>query len=62
MLEILIDNRNGNVWDISEIVSEAKWKTSRIGKPGEFEFTLIKNGGNIKDFKYEKPELLCWQE
>lgn len=58
MLEILIDNRNGNVWDISEIVSEAKWKTSRVGKPGEFEFTLIKNGGNIKDFKYENGNIV----
>jgi hypothetical protein len=43
VFEILIDNKNGNVWDISNIVSGVKWKTSRIGRPGSLEFTLIKN-------------------
>lgn len=43
MFEILIDNKNGNVWDIGGIVSGVKWKTSRIGRPGSLEFTLIKN-------------------
>lgn len=46
MLEVLVDNRNGNVWDISEIVTNEKWKTSRIGKPAEFDFTLLKGGVN----------------
>ncbi|MEF2964929.1 hypothetical protein V3851_03725 [Paenibacillus sp. M1] len=42
MLEVLLDNRDGVVWDISELVSDATWKTSRIGKPGSFDFTMIK--------------------
>lgn len=42
MFELLIDNKNGHVWDISQIVSDITWKTSRIGKPGSLEFTLIK--------------------
>ncbi|GIP54414.1 XkdQ/YqbQ family protein [Paenibacillus vini] len=41
MLEVLLDNKDGTVWDISELVSDASWKTSRIGKPGSFDFSLI---------------------
>ncbi|WP_067843588.1 XkdQ/YqbQ family protein [Amphibacillus sediminis] len=63
-MEILLDNRNGKVWDISEIVTDATWKTGRNGSPSEFDFTLIKNGlnqdqafkienGNIVRFKYQ---------
>jgi hypothetical protein len=44
LLEILLDDKQGNVWDISSIVSEFTWKTSRIGKPGSVTFTLLKNG------------------
>lgn len=43
MLEILIDNRDGIVWDISELVSIVTWKTARIGQPGSLEVTLIKH-------------------
>jgi hypothetical protein len=43
VFEILIDNKNGNVWDIGDIVSGVKWKTSRIGRPGSLDFTLVKN-------------------
>lgn len=43
MLKIIIDNKDGNMWDISEIVADVTWKTSRIGKAGSLEFTLIKN-------------------
>lgn len=44
MIELLLDDKQGNVWDISAIVSDVNWKTSRIGKPGSLEFTLIKGG------------------
>jgi hypothetical protein len=42
MFEILIDNRDGNVWDVSELISELTWKTSRIAKPSSVDLTLIK--------------------
>ncbi|WP_025026332.1 XkdQ/YqbQ family protein [Caldalkalibacillus mannanilyticus] len=42
MLEIILDNKNGVMWDISDIVTSVTWKTSRIGRPGSLEFTLIK--------------------
>ncbi|MFS8534836.1 MAG: hypothetical protein FWJ65_06715 [Limnochordales bacterium] len=41
-LELLLDNRNGNVWDISQIVSQVTWTTTRRGRPGKLELTLIK--------------------
>ncbi|MNW42420.1 phage late control protein GPD [compost metagenome] len=41
MLTIELDNKDGNVWNISELVSSATWKTSRIGKPASFDFSFI---------------------
>lgn len=59
MLEILIDNRNGNVWDISSIVTKVTWKTSRIGKAGSLEFTLIKGGlYQSKDFQWNNGDVV----
>lgn len=62
-MELLIDNKNGNVWDISEIVSEITWRTSRLGRPGSLEFTLTKgapfqtrefavNNGDVVRFRW----------
>lgn len=62
-MELLIDNKNGNVWDVSEIVSEITWRTSRLGRPGSLEFTLTKgapfqtrefvvNNGDVVRFKW----------
>jgi hypothetical protein len=44
MLEIIIDNRDGNLWNLSGIISSASLSTTRIGKAASFEFTLIKGG------------------
>lgn len=41
MLQIELDNKDGNVWDISELVDSATWKTSRIGKPGSLDFSFV---------------------
>jgi hypothetical protein len=52
-LEIMTDDKKGNVFDVSDLVTEATWKTSRIGKPGSFEFTILQasnymiNNGDI---------------
>ncbi|WP_438491012.1 XkdQ/YqbQ family protein [Paenibacillus sp. IHBB 3054] len=43
-MELLIDNKDGNLWDLSEIVSEITWSTYRIGKPASLEFTIIDRG------------------
>lgn len=42
MLETVIDNRNGVLWDVSQLVPELSWKTSRIGKPGQVDMTLVR--------------------
>lgn len=53
MLTIEIDNKDGIMWNLSGIVSEASYKTSRLGQASTFEFTLIKGGlYEDKDFKY----------
>lgn len=58
-LKILLDNKDGSVWDISQIVSDVSWKTSRIGKAGSLEFTLIKNApGQNKAFKYNNGDIV----
>ncbi|AIQ45624.1 phage-like element PBSX protein XkdQ [Paenibacillus sp. FSL R7-0273] len=43
-MELLIDNKDGNIWDVSEIVSDLTWSTYRIGKPASLEFTIIDRG------------------
>lgn len=43
MLEILVDNKDGNVWDVSELDTEATWKTSRIGKASSLSFSLVQD-------------------
>ena len=49
MLEILLDNKDGKVWDISELVSSVSWKTVRIGQPGSLDLTMVKH----KDLKID---------
>ncbi|MBD3917635.1 hypothetical protein H8B09_02635 [Paenibacillus sp. PR3] len=41
MLEILIDNKNGRVWDVSQIAKDVSWKTVRVGKPSVLELSLV---------------------
>jgi len=44
LLEILIDNKNGRVWDVSEIAKDLTWTTTRVGRPASVDFTLIGSG------------------
>lgn len=44
MLEILVDNKNGRVWDVSEIAKDLTWTTIRVGRPASVEFKLINSG------------------
>lgn len=44
MLEVTLDHKNGKVWDISGIVSDLSWSTTRTGRPANIDFTLIQNG------------------
>jgi len=43
MLEVVIDNRNGTLWDVSQLVPEATWKTVRIGSAGMLQLKLIRS-------------------
>lgn len=52
MFELLLDDKNGNVWDISGIVTDITWKTTRIGSPGSLDLTMIK-GGIYQDVSFQ---------
>lgn len=52
--QLLLDNKQGQVWDITGIVTDITHKTSRIGKPASLEFTLIRRKHNPgASFTYE---------
>jgi len=48
MLEILVDNKDGRVWDVSKIATDVSWTTARVGKPSSLEFSLA-NGGETQN-------------
>ncbi len=53
MFEMVLDNKDGKLWDISGVVSDLSWKTSRIGKPSSCEFSIV-----LGDDRAE-PEFQC---
>ncbi|AZK48508.1 XkdQ/YqbQ family protein [Paenibacillus lentus] len=63
MLQVVTDDKQGGVFDISELITDANWKTSRIGKPGSFDFTMLQdsnymiNNGDIVAVKYDDKPL-----
>lgn len=44
LLEIIVDNRDGKLWDISEIVTSVRYSTKRIGEPSSLDLTFVKGG------------------
>ncbi|WP_025853096.1 XkdQ/YqbQ family protein [Paenibacillus ehimensis] len=59
MLQIEIDNKDGFLWDLSGIVSEATYKTTRAGQASSFEMTLIKGGFyESGKFKYDLGDII----
>lgn len=62
-MEILIDNKDGNVWDVSDIVKDINYRTSRIGKASSMEFTLIDQGiYQDKKFKYQNGDIIRYKD
>ncbi|WP_068786611.1 XkdQ/YqbQ family protein [Paenibacillus phocaensis] len=59
MLQVITDNKQGGVFDISELVTSATWKTSRIGKPGSVDLTILQdanymiNNGDIIALRWD---------
>lgn len=50
MLTVLIDNKDGNMWDLP--VSDLIFKTTRVGKAASIEFTFIR-GGIYEDMTFK---------
>jgi len=42
-VQVLLDNRDGRVWDVGSICPEFSWKTSRSAKPSSVDMTLMKD-------------------
>lgn len=42
-IELLIDDKKGNVFDISDLVEEINWKTKRKDSPGTLDITLLED-------------------
>ncbi|MFC4305805.1 XkdQ/YqbQ family protein [Cohnella boryungensis] len=62
MIKLLMDNKDGELWDLSGIVSDISWKTTRIGRPGSLEFTLVRNGiYQAKDFKINTGDVVSFR-
>jgi hypothetical protein len=43
VLEIILDNKSGSMWDISSITSGLSWSTTRTGRPASIDFSIILN-------------------
>jgi len=62
VVELLLDNKEGVIWDLSGIAADITWKTSRIGRPGSLEFTFIRNGiYQAKDFKINTGDVISFR-
>lgn len=42
-IELLIDDKKGNIFDISELIEEVTWKTKRKDSPSSLEINLLEN-------------------
>ena len=58
-IELLIDDKQGNVFDISELIEEVTWKTKRKDSPSSLEISLLEDkqvtvsNGNVISFKVD---------
>ncbi|MFT8350077.1 hypothetical protein [Clostridium saccharoperbutylacetonicum] len=58
-INLIIDDKNGNVFDISELVEEVTWKTKRKGSPSSLDIKLLEDSqvkisnGHIISFKVD---------
>src|SRR3712207_781646 len=58
-IQLLVDDKKGNIFDISELVSEITWKTKRKAKPSSLDFEILKdkqitiNNGDVISFKVD---------
>ncbi|MGM1048648.1 hypothetical protein SAMN05661091_0871 [Paenibacillus uliginis N3/975] len=44
MIEIMLDRKNGSVWDLGQVVTDITWKTSRQAKPASLDITFVNDG------------------
>lgn len=58
-IQLLLDNKNGNVFDISELISEVAWKTQRKGRASSLDIKMLEDSqiaisnGDVISFKVD---------
>lgn len=58
-IQLLIDNKKGSIYDISQLVEEVTWKTKRKDSPSSLEITLLEDNqvaisnGDVISFKVD---------
>jgi hypothetical protein len=58
MFEVVIDNRNGTLWDVSRLVPEASWKTVRFGSAGMLQLKVVRNRTYQEPFVIEPGDVV----
>ncbi|MGG4193173.1 hypothetical protein SAMN04488689_101142 [Paenibacillus sp. cl6col] len=61
-LEVLVDNRNGNAWDMSQLISSMTWSTSRVGKPASISISFSKGAIFQDSFTINNGDIIRVQE
>lgn len=60
MVTVTIDDKNGTLWDISTMVTDVTWKTSRVGKAGSLELTFVKESPfQDREFSYNNGDIVA---
>lgn len=59
MIEILLDKKQGTIWDLGEVVTNITWSTKRAGGPASLEFTLVNSGiYQIRSFTIDPGDII----
>ncbi len=60
IIQLLIDDKKGNIFDISSLIKEVTWKTKRKDSPSSLDFTLLEDSevnisnGDVISFKVDE--------
>ena len=63
MIELMIDRKNGSVWDLGQIVTDITWKTSRQAKPASLDINDVNDGlAQSKEFEVENGDIVRFRK
>ncbi|GAB6927046.1 hypothetical protein JCM10914A_10290 [Paenibacillus sp. JCM 10914] len=63
MIELMIDRKNGSVWDLGQIVTDITWTTSRQAKPASLDINYVNDGlAQSKAFAVENGDIVRFRK